>query len=95
MSRRPIELNLSASEKEELDALRTRGKRPYTRERAAALLNAGGESGLPGALQGLLRPRTPRTAYQWVLSDDWATLKQRVDDFFNQFRNGSALQDSR
>lgn len=23
------------------------------------------------------------------LSDDWATLKQRVDDFFNQFRDGS------
>ena len=66
MSRRPIELKLSTSEKEKLEALRTRDQRPYRRERAAALLKtAGGESGLPGALQGLLRPRTPRTGYQW------------------------------
>ncbi len=65
MSRRPIELKLSTSEKEKLEALRTRDKRPDLRERAAALLNAGGESGLPGALQGLLRPRTPRMVYQW------------------------------
>lgn len=67
MSRRPIELNLSAGEREELEVMRKRGERPYMRERAAALLKiAAGESGLRVARQGLLKPRTPRTVYRWV-----------------------------
>jgi len=67
VSRRPIQLNLSAQQREELESVRARAERSYLRERAAALLKiADGQSGMQVATRGLLKPRKPQTIYEWV-----------------------------
>lgn len=47
--------------------MRDRAKKPYLRERAAALLKiAAGKSAHAVAQNGLLRPRQPDTLYRWL-----------------------------
>ena len=58
---------LSAAQRQELEHLRDQAALPYLRERAAALLKiAAGQSATQVARHGLLRPRQPRTVYDWV-----------------------------
>lgn len=60
-------LDLTATERDELVALRDHDPRPYLRERAAALLQiAAGASAHQVARQELLRPRDPDTVYSWM-----------------------------
>lgn len=67
MSRKPISLNLTAEQKDELEFLRDHDPHPYLRERAAAILKiAAGQSGLQVATNGLLKPHDPDTIYAWV-----------------------------
>ncbi|NPA90408.1 MAG: helix-turn-helix domain-containing protein [Chloroflexi bacterium] len=64
---KPITLELTSKEKEELTRIRDHHPKAYMRERAAALLKiAAGRSGRDVALNGLLKPRHPDTVYGWV-----------------------------
>jgi hypothetical protein len=60
-------LELSPEQHNYLVAMRDRDKRPYLRERAAALLKIGsGMSAHYVARHGLLKPRDPDSVYQWL-----------------------------
>jgi transposase len=62
-----ITICLTEEQQELLEQIRDTDKRPYMRERAAALLKiAGGMPGRQVALKGLYRPRKPDTVYDWV-----------------------------
>ena len=64
---RPIRLNLSPRQRQELQDSKTRDDKPYIRERATAILKiADGMSARQVALCGLLSPRDPDTVYSWV-----------------------------
>lgn len=60
-------LELTAAERQQLEQVRDHDRRPYLRERAAALLKiAAGRSPHWVARQGLLKPRHPDTVYAWL-----------------------------
>lgn len=60
-------LVLPAAQRAELECRRNRDPRPYLRERAAALLKvAAGHSPRQVALEGLARPRQPKTVCRWL-----------------------------
>ncbi len=62
-----LKLELTPALRAELEDLRDHDKRPYMRERAAALLKvADGWSGRKTARQGLLKPRYKETVCAWV-----------------------------
>jgi transposase len=63
----PLDIKLTATEREELEKVRDTHPKAYLRERAAAILKiADGMSGLQVSQAGLLRPRDPDTIYRWV-----------------------------
>ena len=63
----PLEITLSALERQELMTARDTHTKAYVRERCAAILKiANGQSGHQVALQGLHKPRKPDTIYEWV-----------------------------
>ncbi len=63
----PLQINLTAAEREELEMMRDTHSKAYLRERAAAILKiADGQSGLQISQAGLLKPRDPDTIYRWV-----------------------------
>ena len=65
--RPPQKLNVSAQQRQELEAMRDRAPLPYMRERAAALLKiADGMPPLEVAKHGLLQPRDSETIYRWL-----------------------------
>lgn len=60
-------LLLTAADRQELEWVRDHDRRPYLRERAAALLKtADGQSAYAVARTGLLKPRKPDTVYAWL-----------------------------
>lgn len=60
-------LTLTDHQRAELVALRDHDRRPYLRERAAALLSiADGASPHAVARQGILKPHAPDTIYDWL-----------------------------
>jgi hypothetical protein len=60
-------LELTPEQHDYLVAMRDHDKRPYLRERAAALLKIGsGMSAHHVARHGLLKPRDPDSVYQWL-----------------------------
>lgn len=60
-------LTLTDRQRAELVALRDHDRRPYLRERAAALLRiADGESPHAVARRGILKPHAPDTLYDWL-----------------------------
>jgi len=62
-----IHLELSASEREELEAVRRHDGRPYMREKAAALLKiADGQVASQVAERGLLQSHDPDIIYRWL-----------------------------
>ncbi len=62
-----ITICLTAEQQEKLEQIRDTDKRPYMRERAAAMLKiAEGTSPRQVALNGLFRVRQPDTVYDWV-----------------------------
>jgi transposase len=64
---KPLVINLTSEQQEELEQSRDHHPKPYMRERAAAILKiAEGQSGLQVAMKGLLKPRDPDTIYEWV-----------------------------
>lgn len=63
---KPLTIHLTAEQRHELEEIRDKHKKPYVRERAAAILKiADGMSGRQVALYGLLRQRDPDTVYSW------------------------------
>lgn len=63
----PLQINLTAAEREELETVRDTHCKAYMRERAAAILKiADGMSGLQVSQEGLLKARDPDTIYRWV-----------------------------
>jgi len=65
MVRRAI--TLTEEQRQELLVLRDHDRRPYVRERGAAILKiADGQSPHHVATRGLLKPRDPDTAYAWL-----------------------------
>lgn len=61
------QITLTPAEQRELEQLRDHANQPYLRERAAAILKvAAGMVAAVVARQRLLRPRQPRTVYQWL-----------------------------
>lgn len=63
------ELEWNETQRNELEKYRDHDKRPYVRERCAAILKvANGQAPHQVALQGLLKRRQPDTVYQWL---DW------------------------
>ena len=63
----PLEIQLTAEQRKELERARDHDPRPYLREHAAAILKvADGLSGRQTARQGLLKARWPDTVYRWV-----------------------------
>lgn len=65
MVRRAI--TLTETQRQELLELRDHDRRPYARERGAAILKiADGHSPHFVATQGLLKPRDPDTVYAWL-----------------------------
>lgn len=63
----PIQLNLTESQRLELEQIRDHHQKPYLRERAAALLKiAGGQSARAVALNGLHKARDPDSVYAWI-----------------------------
>ena len=63
----PRTLELSPTQRAELEQTRAHDRRAYLRERAAALLKiADGQSVRAVALAGLLRRRKPDTVYLWL-----------------------------
>ena len=62
-----IRLELSASEREELETVRGHDRRPYMREKAAALLKiAEGQVASQVAEHGLLQSHDPDIIYRWL-----------------------------
>lgn len=64
---RPRTLTLTDAERTDLEQMRSRDKRPYLREKAAALLQIA--DGIPAyqvARSGLLKPRHPETIRFWL-----------------------------
>jgi len=60
-------LELTSEQEAELVRMRDRDKRPYLRERAAALLKiASGMSPHAVSCTGLLKPRDSDTVYKWL-----------------------------
>ncbi len=60
-------LELNSTQRKELEWVRDRDRRPYLRERAAALLKiAEGYSPCSVACFGLLKRRDPDTVYKWL-----------------------------
>ena len=60
-------LTLTDAQRAELFAVRDHDRRPYLRERAAALLRiAAGESPHAVARRGILKPRAPDTLSAWL-----------------------------
>lgn len=63
----PRTLHLDADQRTALEQIRDHDKRPYRREKAAALLKvAEGYSAHFVARHGLLKPRDPDTLYGWL-----------------------------
>ena len=63
---KPLTRDLSAAERDRLEAARDHHNKPYMRERATALLKiADGWSGRRVAREGLLKERKPDTVYAW------------------------------
>ena len=64
---RPRTLTLTPAERTELVTTRDRDRRPYLRERAAALLKvADGQTAHQVARHGLTKAREPDTLYRWL-----------------------------
>ena len=64
---KPLTVTLTPEQRNELERVRDRHKKPYVRERAAAILKiADGMSGRQVALNGLLKRRKTDTVYAWV-----------------------------
>ena len=64
---RPLTIELKSEQRLELEQVRDHHKKPYMRERAAAILKiADGQSGRQVALHGLLKRRDTDTVYSWV-----------------------------
>jgi transposase len=62
-----ITICLTPEQQEQLEHIRDTDKRPYMRERAAAILKiAEGTTPRQAALNGLLKPRGPDAVYGWV-----------------------------
>jgi hypothetical protein len=62
-----IQLELSTSEREELEGVRRHDARPYMREKAAALLKiADGQTASQVAEHGLLQTHDPDIIYRWL-----------------------------
>lgn len=60
-------LELSSDERQALEEQRDRGRAPYLREKAAALLKiADGQSATAVARHGLHKPRRPETVLAWL-----------------------------
>ena len=60
-------LELTASQRQDLEHYRDHDRRPYVRERCAALLKiADGQSPHAVAREGLHKPRDPDTIYNWL-----------------------------
>jgi len=60
-------LELTDSQRQDLQHYRDHDHRPYVRERCAALLKiAAGQSAHAVARHGLLKPRDPDTVYEWL-----------------------------
>ena len=72
-------LELSPEQRAQLEATRDRDRRPYLREKAAALLKiADGMTPHAVACHGLLRCRDPDTVYGWLTHYELTgTLKVR------------------
>ena len=63
----PLKIELSEAQRRELEEIRDHDRRPYMRERAAAILKiANGHSGLQVARNLLNRPHWQDTIYDWV-----------------------------
>ena len=63
----PIQIELSDSQRAELEDVRDHAPEPYLRERASAIIKiADGRSGRDVALNGCIKPRWPDTIYEWV-----------------------------
>ncbi len=63
----PLQIELNATQRRELEQLRDSGPKAYLRERAAAILKiANGQSSSEVAKHGLLKPRQYQTVCQWV-----------------------------
>ena len=63
----PLTIELTDTQRTELETLRDHGKKAYLRERASAILKiADGLSGRQVARQGLLKSRRTATVYEWV-----------------------------
>ena len=63
----PLTIELTDTEREELETIRDTHPKAYMRERATAILKiADGQSGRQVALHGLLKKRVPDTVYDWV-----------------------------
>jgi Winged helix-turn helix len=63
----PLKIELTETQRHELEAMRDRHKLPYLRERAAAILKiAEGQSGLQTARHLLNRVHWQDTVYEWV-----------------------------
>lgn len=64
---KPLVISLTAEQRAELEAVRSRHRLPYMRERAAAILKiADGHSGRETAHRLLLKPHSSKTLYEWV-----------------------------
>jgi len=64
---KPLFIHMTDTQRAELVELRDHAKKPYLRERAAALLKIStGYSGRETAHHGLLRHRRQDTVYVWV-----------------------------
>ena len=62
-----ISIHLTSEQQKQLELTRSKDKRPYMRERAAAILKiADGLCPCQVALHGLLQPRKPDTIYDWL-----------------------------
>ena len=64
---KPLKINLTKAQRQELESIRDTHPKPYLRERASAILQiADGRSGRDVALHGLLKRRDPDMVYSWV-----------------------------
>jgi len=64
---KPLKIELTVEQREELKEVRDHHEIPYMRERASAILKiADGVSGRETALHRLVRPHWQDTIYEWV-----------------------------
>ncbi len=64
---KPLVVQLSSEQRQQLERIRDHDAKPYVRERAAAILKiADGRSARDVALHGLLKPRYRETPAGWV-----------------------------